>query len=162
MDFTIRNIQPQGNPFIAAIIRSVLEEFAANKPGTVYYDATTDELFELFQHQPNAAYFIAENKNEVLGGGGIFPTEGLPSDTCELVKMYLSPFARGQGIGKALIEKNITTAKELGYKKMYLETMPELKQALQRYEKFGFVYLPAPMGNSGHTGCDIWMMKELK
>jgi putative acetyltransferase len=39
--------------------------------------------------------------------------------------------------------------------------MPELKQALSIYAKFGFGYLPAPMGNSGHTGCSLWMLKEL-
>jgi putative acetyltransferase len=39
--------------------------------------------------------------------------------------------------------------------------MPELKQALSVYEKFGFEYLKGPMGNSGHTGCSLWMLKQL-
>jgi putative acetyltransferase len=39
--------------------------------------------------------------------------------------------------------------------------MPELKQAITLYEKSGFAYLHAPMGNSGHTGCGIWMSKVL-
>jgi len=39
--------------------------------------------------------------------------------------------------------------------------MPELKQAMKVYEKFGFNYLNGPMGNSGHTGCSMWMLKEL-
>ena len=47
-------------------------------------------------------------------------------------------------------------------KKIYLETMPELKQALSVYEKFGFEYLKGPMGNSGHTGCSLWMLKKLE
>ena len=47
-------------------------------------------------------------------------------------------------------------------KKIYLETMPELKQALHVYEKFGFEYLNGPMGNSGHTGCSLWMLKEIE
>ena len=38
--------------------------------------------------------------------------------------------------------------------------MPELKQALSVYEKFGFEYLKGPMGNSGHTGCSLWMLKQ--
>jgi len=45
---------------------------------------------------------------------------------------------------------------------VYLETMPELKQALKVYEKFGFRYLEGPMGNSGHTGCSLWMLKTLE
>ena len=57
----IRAIQPADNPFMAAIIRDTLAEFGANKPGTVYYDSTTDALYELFQKE-RAAYFIAAIK----------------------------------------------------------------------------------------------------
>jgi putative acetyltransferase len=49
----------------------------------------------------------------------------------------------------------------MGYTQVYLETMPELKKAVRVYEKFGFTYLTGPMGNSGHNGCDIWMIKTL-
>jgi putative acetyltransferase len=40
--------------------------------------------------------------------------------------------------------------------------MPELKDALNTYAKFGFNYLKGPMGNSGHFGCALWMMKNLE
>ena len=96
-----------------------------------------------------------------MGGGGLFPTEGLPHDTCELVKMYLLPHVRGKGFGRMIIEKCMEQASEIGYKKIYLETMPELKPALKTYAKFGFEYIPGPMGNSGHTGCSLWMLKQL-
>ncbi|HWR34054.1 MAG TPA: GNAT family N-acetyltransferase [Chitinophagaceae bacterium] len=156
----IRDIQPPDNPYIARIIKDTLAEFGANHPNTVYYDATTDALYELFQKQ-GAAYFVAELNGEIVGGGGIYPTDGLPADTCELVKMYLLPHARGTGLGRTLIEKCIATAKELGYRNIYLESMPELKQALKVYAKFGFEYLKGPMGNSGHTGCSLWMLRSL-
>ena len=157
---SIRSIQPTDNPFIAKIIKDTLAEFDANHPGTVYYDATTDTLFELFQ-QEGAAYFVAEINGDIVGGGGIYPTDGLPADTCELVKMYLLPQARGTGLGRTLIEKSLAFAKETGYKQVYLETMPQLKQALKVYAKFGFEYLKGPMGNSGHTGCSLWMLRSL-
>ncbi len=160
MDITIRPIQPSDNAALAIIIRRALEEFGANHPGTVYYDASTDALSELFRER-GSAYFVALINDEVAGGGGIFPTEGLPGDTCELVKMYLRKDARGTGLGKKMIETSLAFAKEAGYKNVYLETMPELKQALNVYAKFGFNYLTTPMGNSGHTGCSLWMMKEL-
>lgn len=156
----IRNIQPSDNPVLARIVRDTLAEFGANHPGTVYYDDTTDHLFELFQ-QPGAAYFVAVLNEEIVGGGGIYPTGGLPADTCELVKMYLLPSARGMNLGRTLIEKSIAFAEDAGYRNIYLETMPELKQALKVYAKFGFAYLQAPMGNSGHTGCSLWMLKSL-
>lgn len=156
----IRPIQPEDNIPLARIIRAALEEFGANKPGTVYFDPTTDALYELFQ-TPCSRYFIAEDENGLLGGGGIFPTEGLPGDTCELVKMYLKPEARGLGLGRTLIEQSLEAARAEGFGKVYLETMPELKNALVAYERLGFQYLQGPMGNSGHFGCGLWMLKEL-
>lgn len=160
MQIEIRAILPEDNRQLATIVRDTLAEFGANKPGTVYYDSTTDHLYELFQ-KPRAGYFVALLNNEIVGGGGIYPTEGLPQDTCELVKMYLLPKARGMHLGKTMIEKCISFAKEAGYKNVYLETMPELKQALNVYAKFGFEYLKGPMGNSGHTGCSLWMLKRV-
>ena len=156
----IRNILKTDNSALAKIVKETLAEFGANHPGTVYYDVTTDMLFELFQKE-KAVYNVAELNGEVVGGGGIYPTDGLPIDTCELVKMYLLPKARGLGLGKIMIEKCIEQAKQKGFKKIYLETMPELKQALNVYAKFGFEYLKGPMGNSGHTGCSLWMLKAL-
>jgi putative acetyltransferase len=158
--FTIRPIAHADNPLIAKIIRTTLEEFGANKPGTVYYDATTDHLFELFETE-GAGYFVAEQDGKLLGGGGFFHSDGLPEDTCELVKMYLLPESRGKGIGAAIINKSMEVAKQSGFKKMYLETMPELKRAITAYEKFGFEYLNGPMGNTGHHGCSVWMCKPL-
>lgn len=159
-DHIIRTISPADNNALAKIIRDTLTEFKANKPGTVYYDETTDHLYEVFKTK-NSIYFVAEYENEIVGGAGIYPTANLPSGTCELVKLYLSAETRGKGIGKILMEKCITAAKELGYKKIYLETMPELTIAIPMYEKMGFTYLPGPQGNSGHTGCDVWMIREL-
>jgi putative acetyltransferase len=105
---------------------------------------------------------VVEEDGVVKGGGGIFPSQGLPSDTVELVKMYLLPDMRGTGIGRAMIQKCIDEAKIRGYKKIYIETMPELRQAMRTYEKFGFQYLSGPMGNTGHFGCEIWMVLDLE
>ena len=157
---TIRTIQPGDNQALAVIVRTALAEFGANKPGTVFYDATTNALYELFQKQ-GSHYFVAEENGVLIGGAGIYPSSGLPADTCELVKMYLSPAARGKGIGKMLIEKALQFANDTGYRKVYIETMPELRKAMSVYEKFGFKYLDGPMGNTGHFGCEIWMLKEL-
>lgn len=157
---TIREIIPTDNVEIASIIRSCLAEFGANKPGTVYFDPTTDHLFELFR-EPGSIYFIAAEENRLLGGGGIFPSQGLPAGTRELVKLYLLPDSRGMGLGAALMKRCISAAREMGYKSIYLESMPELNKAVGLYEQFGFTNLDAPLGNTGHFGCDIWMMKSL-
>lgn len=160
-DIIIRSLSPADNAAIASIIRMSLEEFGANKPGTVYFDDTTDHLYELFEAHKGSAYFVAEKDGRILGGAGIFPTEALPEGTCELVKMYLDRSARGAGLGRRMIDHCLETARALGYTSIYLETMPELKQAIRVYEKFGFSLLGEPMGNTGHSGCDIWMHRAL-
>ncbi len=160
MEILIRQIQPADNKEIASIVRSTLAEFGANKPGTVYYDEATDHLYEAFQ-APASGYFIALTDGKLLGGAGILTSPGLPEGTCELVKMYLNASARGKGLGKRMIEQCLEFAKEAGYRQVYLETMPELQKAVHVYEKFGFRYLDGPMGNTGHFGCTIWMLKDL-
>lgn len=160
MQITIRPIEQKDNSKIGRLIKEVLTEFKANKPGTAFFDESTDHLSTVFVHQ-NTAYWIVELDNELVGGAGIFPTEGLPTDTCELVKLYLHPGARGKGIGKLLIQTCLEKAKSLGFKDVYLESMPELNNAVSLYEKSGFERLNQPLGNSGHFGCNIWMLKQL-
>lgn len=159
-DMAVQEIRPADNAELALIIRQVLTEFGANRPGTVYFDATTDALYQLFR-QDKAVYYVARMKGKIVGGAGIFPTAGLPSGTCELVKMYLFPAARGTGLAQKLIQKCLDTASASGFTHVYLETMPELGRAVKVYERFGFKYLDSSLGNSGHFGCNIWMLKEL-
>jgi len=160
-NITIRPLQQKDDLGIARVIRESLELNKANKPGTVYYDASTDHLSNLFSIK-GSVYFVAEEENELLGGCGIYPTAGLPPGTCELVKLYLDEKAQGKGIGKTLFNRCLDAAKEMGYQNVYIETMPELKKAIPLYEQAGFTYLPEPLGNSGHDGCGIWMMKKLQ
>lgn len=159
-DLTIREIAPHDNPFLSSLIKNTLTEFGANRPGTVFTDPTTNALYELFRKN-GSIYYVALLEDNIVGGAGIYPTDGLPADTCELVKMYLHPTVRGRGLGRMLIEKCLQFAAEAGYRNVYLETMSELRQAVKVYEKFGFSYLQGPLGNSGHFGCGLWMLKQL-
>lgn len=156
----IRTIRESDDLDVAGIIRKTLAEFGANKPGTVYFDPTTDHLSELFS-TPGSAYFIAEVDGKIAGGSGIYPTPGLPAGCCELVKLYLLSDMRGLGLGIKLMEKCFQQAVRFGFTEVYLETMPELRKAIGLYEKTGFTYLPGPLGKSGHFGCDLWMIKKL-
>jgi putative acetyltransferase len=160
MNINLRKIEPTDNPHLAAIIRNALAEFGANKSGTVYYDDTTDHLYELFQ-EAGSMYYVAEQEEHILGGAGIYPSTGLPQGTCELVKMYLLPKARNLGVGRKLINACLQFAKGFGHIQVYIETMPELRKAVSVYEKYGFEYLNGPLGNTGHFGCDVWMLKKI-
>lgn len=160
LKLTIRKVEKRDEPYLADIIRAVFEEHMAPKDGTVYSDPTTDHLYDLFQNT-SSILWVAEMDHQIVGCCGIYPTEGLPPETAELVKFYLSPAARGRGIGKQLIEKSIQSAKELGYKKIYLESMPQFSRAVDFYNSLGFKQLKNALGNSGHTSCSIWMLLRL-
>ncbi|MEY4904759.1 MAG: hypothetical protein RLZZ292_2574 [Bacteroidota bacterium] len=160
MSFQLRPIAASDNNVVAEIIRTTLLEFGAAKPGTMYYDPSVYHTFEHFQ-KAGCAYFIVEMSDEIIGCGGVFKTEGLPEGVVELSRMYLLPEARGKGIGKFLLQHCENIAQALGYQQIYLESMPELRLALPLYEKSGYEYLNAPLGNSGHFGCGVRMLKHL-
>jgi len=159
MEISFRLIAPNDNIPLADLIRSVFREFGIDQPGTVYTDPTTNHLFELFQ-KPKSVYFVAENHGKIIGGCGIFPTDGLPEGCAELVKLYLLPEARGEGIGLTLMQKSINAAIAFGFTQIYLESLPELGKAVSMYEKAGFRHIGEPLGNSGHFACNIRMIKD--
>ena len=160
MSVTIRPIEQEDNKALAKVIRTVLEEFKIALPGTAYTDPTTDDLYKLFS-KPGSQYWVAEENGKILGGGGIYATDGLPKGCAELVKFYLIPDARYKGTGKQLMQKCFESAKRLGYQQLYLEAMTELIRAISIYEKIGFKYLSKSLGASGHPACNIWMLKDL-
>jgi putative acetyltransferase len=160
MNISYRKIEKKDNKEIAELIRSVFREFGIARPGTVYFDPTTDDLYNLFQ-TPNSVYWIADDDGKIIGGCGIYPTENLPEGCGELVKFYLDASYRNKGIGRQLMEKSMESAKQLGFRQLYLESLPELGRAISLYERSGFRFIDHKMGDSGHFGCNIWMMKDL-
>ena len=160
MAIIFRQIEERDNKEIAELIRIVFREFNIHRPGTVYFDPATDNLFELFRAS-GSEYLIAEEDGIIIGGCGVYPTPGLPEGCTELVKFYLSASQRGKGIGWKLLEKSFDYAKKCGYRQLYLESLPELSRAISLYEKAGFRFIDGPMGKSGHFGCNIWMLKDL-
>lgn len=160
MNITIRKIEEKDNLSLAKMIREVFDEHNAPRTGTVYSDPTTDNLYTLFK-TPKSILWVAEVENEVVGCCGVYPTEGLEEGYAELVKYYLSNKSRGLGIGRDLMQKSVDSAKEFGYMQLYLESFPQFAKAVGIYEKQGFVRIDHPLGSSGHTSCNIWMVKDL-
>lgn len=160
MAVSIRKIEKKDNQEVASLIRKIFVEFKIDKPGTVYTDPTTDALFELFE-KDKSVFWLAEEEGKLLGCCGIYPTDGLQNGCVELVKFYVAAEARKKGVGKLLIEKSIQSAQHFGYNEMYLESFPELSNAVSIYEKVGFKRLSEPLGNSGHYACTLWMLLVL-
>lgn len=159
-NLVIRKAKQEDNAALAKIIRTVFDEHAAPQKNTVYSDPTTDDLYSLSQ-QAGSVLWVVELSNEVRGCCGIFHPAGLEGDVAELAKFYLSEKIRGKGVGKQLMLQCFQSAKEMGYKKLYIESMPQFSKAVSMYEKHGFIKIDKPLGNSGHTSCNIWMIKDI-
>ncbi len=159
MNYTIRRIEPRDNAAVEAIIRSCLIEFGGNREGTAWMDPGLGRFSEVYRSQ-GRAYWVAEDETgRVVGGAGIGELAGV-SGVCELQKMYCLPEARGTGAARQLMEAALAFARTR-YEKCYLETFGNMKAAHRFYEKHGFHRIDAPLGQTGHFGCDVMYLKAL-
>ena len=156
----IRPITPSDNRPIAEIVLSVMADYEVDPETTIAGDPTLHHMYENYQ-EDRAAYFIAVWDDRVVGGCGIRQLQGTDENICELQRMFLLPEVRGKGIGKALMEKCIRQAEAFGYRQMYIETLSDMLPARQLYKKYGFAEVERRLGDTGHGGCDIKMLKAL-
>ncbi|WP_299335622.1 GNAT family N-acetyltransferase [uncultured Psychroserpens sp.] len=159
-NIVIREIRPEDNPQIEAVIKGCFPEFSIPLKGTAYEDAETPFMYESYQGDKEVYYVVANDK-EVFGGGGIKQLKDFDGNVCELQKMYFSPEIRGKGYGKLMFEKCLKAAKDFGFETCYLESASQLKAAIHIYESYGFEHRTQPLGNTGHYSCGVWMTKTL-
>lgn len=157
----IRPIRPEDDAPLSRIIRSNLEQFHLDIPGTAYFDPELDHLSRYYRAAPDRrAYFVAvDEAGRVLGGVGLAEFSGF-SHCAELQKLYLTESAKGQGLGTGLMEQAQRLARSLGYRRMYLETHSNLQAAIRLYEKQGFQRIRRPEGVM-HSTMDHFYLKEL-
>ncbi len=160
-NWIIRKIQKGDNQQVAQLIRAVFDELNIPKVGTAYEDSYLDLMFEEYS-KPKSVYYVVEKEGRVVGCAGIAPLINEADTFCELQKMYFLPETRGLGIGTQMMEICLQSARDFGFEKCYLETMPFMHDAQKLYKKSGFENISAPMGNTGHTSCPVWMLKDLK
>ena len=156
----IRPINESDNKHISVILREVLIEMDIPRIGSAYEDPEINNMYESYQSK-RSIYFVVEENNKILGGAGINQLKNGNINICELQKMYFHKSIRGRGIGDKMIELCLNFALESNYKKCYIETMPNMVNAQKLYIKKGFKYIDNPLGNTGHTACPVWMLKNL-
>lgn len=156
----IRPIRVADDPAMAWIIRTVMPEFGAVGEGFAINDPEVDWMSRAYA-APRSAYFVIEYEGVVRGGGGVAPLAGGDADTCELRKMYFLPELRGLGIGRALMAQCLDTACGFGFARCYLETLGGMNAAMRLYERSGFRRIDAPLGATGHGGCNTFYLLPL-
>ena len=84
---------------------------------------------------PTGCLLVAQWETEPAGCVALRRFEG---ETCEMKRLYIRPRFRGRGLGKVLARKVIERAREAGYRRMRLDTLPGMKAARDLYVSLGF------------------------
>jgi putative acetyltransferase len=160
VSYAIRPIEADDDAAIAQVIRTVMPQFGADGPGFAIHDPEVSAMSEAYS-QPGCAYFVVELDGRIAGGGGVGPLPHADADICELKKMYFLAELRGRGAGRELMRRCLDSARALGYKRCYLETLTRMDDARRLYAKFGFRAIPQSLGATGHFGCDSFFIRDL-
>jgi ribosomal protein S18 acetylase RimI-like enzyme len=85
---------------------------------------------------PEGRLLLAEYDHQLAGCVALHK---LAPGICEMKRLYLRPQFRGKGLGRALADRIISEARQIGYQGMHLDTVePVMKDAVGMYRKLGF------------------------
>ena len=155
-----RKIKTCDDAKIAQIIRSNLEKFHLNIPGTAYFDPELEHLSRYYNSVPDKrVYFVALNtEGELVGGVGIAEFDGI-ENCAELQKLYVDDSVKGKAYGKELMRLAENWARSAGYNNLYLETHTNLSVALNLYEKMGCQQVEKPCSTLHNTMNRFYLKK---
>ena len=140
---------------VTELVYSILQEYNL-KPDPAATDADIKDIEHSYFERGGTFYVLEEKDGSIIGAYGLYPVD---KATCELRKMYLYSSYRSKGLGKLLLEDALSKARQIGFKKMTLETASVLKEAISLYKNYGFVeYEPEHLSSR----CDQAFILELE
>jgi putative acetyltransferase len=154
MALSLRSAKPSDCKAIEALVFGVLADYGlqGDPEGT---DRDLADLDGAYLKSGGAFDVLIDVAGEVVGTVGL---ARISATTCELRKMYLASSARGQGEGRRLLQHALARAKQLGFRRVELETASVLREAIALYVAHGFKpFTPAHLS----PRCDCAYFLEL-
>jgi ribosomal protein S18 acetylase RimI-like enzyme len=123
-------------------VKSLLCEYEASLGVSLCFQGFERELAELPGEYapPGGRLLLALVADQAIGCVALRRLDG---ETCEMKRLYLRPGFRGRGAGRLLAVAIIAEARKIGYKKMRLDTLPSMREAMALYETLGFKRIEA-------------------
>lgn len=159
-NYEIREILPDDNLILAEIIKNNLEKYNLDIPGTAYFDAELESLYESYSGKDKKGYYVVTDRQGTVVGGIGFDKYAPLNNCAELQKLYLSDCAKGFGLGYKLISFIEDKMREKGFQASYLETHHDLEAAIHIYQKSGYREIEKPH-ESIHDTMDKFFYKQL-
>jgi putative acetyltransferase len=111
---------------------------------------------------PHGRLLLAEYESQLAACVALHKLE---PGVCEMKRLYLRPQFRGQSVGRALAERIIAEARQIGYQHMRLDTVePIMKDAVAMYRKLGFrqiaPYRPNPIAGAMYMELKLSILRS--
>jgi ribosomal protein S18 acetylase RimI-like enzyme len=119
--------------------KRLVQEYAASLKVDLCFQNFTEELehFEAHYGPPDGCFLVDEQNRGCVG------LRKFADGIAEMKRLYVVPSARGQGVGEALAKRVIDEARARGYKRLVLDTLPDMKAAQALYRSLGFREIPS-------------------